>query len=125
MVDLQHIFFARIRAIDLECPQCADVFQVTHSSGPPRAYEYTTGRFRCPTCHLVLQLGVLAWPVARQTGRAWPIAPDWRVTPRIALALRRRSPGFWQSRSLERREPANRVLNEPVSDPVRNKDPEE
>ena len=76
--------FARIRLLDLECPNCAQVF---HSTGNRGAFNRRTGIFKCPDCQFTFSIGVLIYPATR--GPVPQHAPaDWVPTPRQALALR-------------------------------------
>lgn len=102
-------FFARIRSLDIECPQCATVYQCR---GDSRIYNRRNGLFRCrnTACGLTLYLGVLAYPATRSP-RQEVTPPDWTPNPRQAAELRSFS-GFWAK---ERRPPQldrNVVLRE-------------
>lgn len=78
--------FARIRAFDLECPNCADVFVIDKTT-PAAIFTRRHGRFTCPRCRMVYAVGVILYPVTRSAGPQIP-PPDWTPTPRQALALR-------------------------------------
>lgn len=78
--------FARIRAFDVECPNCADVFVIDKGT-PATVFTRRHGRFTCPRCRMVYAVGVILYPVTRAAGPQQP-PPDWTPTPRQALALR-------------------------------------
>lgn len=101
--------FGRVFELDLGCPQCGEVF---HLNSPyrtvhqkpgrhtyeravdqgrrrrfsPGPYNYRTGRFKCPSCELVLAVGLYLYPVDDRHGE--DVAADWAPTYREAIALR-------------------------------------
>lgn len=76
-------FFARIRKLDMECPRCAEIYHLGTKSGP---YNHRLGQFSCPSCGLVLTLGVIAYPATSAPSKQAP--PDWKPSYRQALAIR-------------------------------------
>lgn len=79
-------FFARIRALDLECPACGTV--AVCQGGPRSPYNRRTALFTCPSCHTIFALGVLAYRIPPGPRPTLP-PPDWTPTPRQAAALRK------------------------------------
>lgn len=105
-------FFARIKSADLECPKCGNIYLIGATGKAKRGYyDSKTSRFRCPHCGLVLVLGVIGW--LPQRGRPLQGPPRDQVpTPRQALAMRRKMAGHWSEERLERKAPANRIVEE-------------
>lgn len=80
-------FFARIRVMDIECPRCGEVW---YCNGKGGCYDARTATFRCESCSLTLQVGVVVFP-AKPGHKKPPI--DWRPTVEQALALRNQAVG--------------------------------
>lgn len=87
-------FFARLRAAALECPGgCGRLYDLraTRAAGDGRPnltrryWDPLSGRFECPGCGAVAQLGVIAYRLP--TGRG-AIPEDWRPNLQQALWLR-------------------------------------
>lgn len=91
-------FFARIRSMDMECPRCGEVYYC-HARGG--AYRPRLGRFYCPSCGLILAVGVVVYPVTTAAYHGTP--PDWKPSYRQALALRNQMSGFLKTSNPEDR----------------------
>lgn len=102
-------FFGRLRAFDLECPACGEVYRINAGinssragSGSRRAdrrvWNPRISRFQCATgCGRIFVLGIIAW--SPQQGQ--PVVPvDHVPTPRQALALRQQAGGRWSPQKL-------------------------
>lgn len=93
-------YFARLRAAVLECPGgCGRLYDLRATRGTPedgqaltrRYWDPLSGRFECPGCGKVFQLGVVAWALPRGPGQAIPA--DWRPTLQQARWLRDKTRG--------------------------------
>lgn len=81
--------FARIHALDFECPKCGDIVSIPNSRAKVPGWNSRAGLYRCPRCHLAMQLGVLIYPVSAGGMIPHnPIPQDWTPTPRQGTALR-------------------------------------
>lgn len=100
-------FFARIRQLDLECPRCAEV---VFCGGKGGAYNRRLGQFTCPSCGLVLTLGVIAYPATSARHKQAP--PDWQPNYRQSLALRAQMPAVVAQQAKGWTDPHNVVIRE-------------
>lgn len=70
-------FFARLRAFELACPQCGDIYSSERRHTYYRKivkrrhlqFDPVTQVWKCPSCDLKLTLGIIAW---RGHGRQLP-----------------------------------------------------
>lgn len=99
--------FARIRSLDIECPQCSEVSYCGGKNGP---YNARLGQFTCPSCHLVLTLGVLMYPATSARYKQAP--PDWKPNYRQALAIRNQMQGIILEQAKGWTDPHNVVMRE-------------
>lgn len=79
-------FFARIRALDIACPRCGEIYTVGEGrKGKDYVYDKVKGIFRCrASCGLVLAIGVLAWPMRPgRTGIPEDTIPNFREALRL------------------------------------------
>lgn len=83
--------FARIRAIDFECPRCGRL-AVIRSFGRLRnntpGWDSRSGTYRCPGCAIVVMLGTLLYPVSPGSKTKRTIPDDWIPNPRQAAEIR-------------------------------------
>lgn len=99
-------FFARIHAVDLECPRCGKVMLLRppkrgrlrrYQPTPGHTWEPHTQRLHCHDgtgCGKVYRLGVLAWDPPRGVGAHSP-AEDTVPHPRELAQLREEGAGWW------------------------------
>lgn len=93
-------FFARLKAAVLECPaSCGRLYDLratkgTGQEGPSLSRRYwdpLSGRFECPGCGEVSQLGIVAYRLPRS--RTATIPEDWRPTVPQAVWMRDQARG--------------------------------
>lgn len=89
-------FFARVRAFDLECPNCSRVDQIRPSTrgepGKAAAFHPGLSRWTCPGCQRTYVIGLVAWSARK----AAPIPPVDQVPgPRELAQLREEGWGWW------------------------------
>jgi len=103
-------FFGRIRAFDLACPRCDQVYQVGQGSRTKRAWDKQTGRFRCVCgCGLRMNLGILGWNVS--LGPGFTPADAIPLNPYQALQLRELTRAVFVGKKLPYRGDQNRVID--------------
>lgn len=131
-------FFARVLAVDLECPACGAILSLRSwrlSEGPnpsPRrlqkdaAWNPLTGRLQCTKCQAIFASGFLVYPVANERGGTTGdhIPEDHRPTELQRKALqalgrtRRRSEGWALGDRKRRGESTNIAITEPCTCPA-------
>lgn len=95
-------FFARLRSAVLECPGgCGRLYDLRatkqassgQDAGPlsRRYWDPLSGRFECPGCGQVCQLGIVAYSLP--AGRTTLIPADWRPTIPQAVWMRDQARG--------------------------------
>lgn len=100
-------FFARLSKLDMECPQCGEVYHLGNKGGP---FNKRISEFTCPSCGLVLAIGVIAYPVTRAGQKQTPA--DCKPNYRQALALRSLYPGLLCNQQKGWTDPHNVVMRE-------------
>lgn len=93
--------FARVHALDFECPRCATLHSIKAGKRYP-GWNPRAGLFRCPSCRLALQIGVLLYPTAQGAPGHHTTASDWIPTPRQSAALRQLQTGIHLAESARR-----------------------
>lgn len=105
-------FWARIQALDLECPRCGKVFRLRTARasrlrpvrlGVRHVWHPATQTFTCAGrdgCLKQFRLGVLAWEPPRGK-RAGAVAEDLIPSPRELAQLRAEGEGWWMPAGLQ------------------------
>ena len=88
-------FFARIKAFDISCPACGEVYTIGRGSRSRKCWRPRESRFQCRKCGLTFVLGILAWPVSSGVKPS-----DHQPNRRESLALRQLGGGFWMNRKI-------------------------
>lgn len=110
-------FFARLEGAMLECPRCGtlDYFSQRGAAGKSAedlrikrlarykrlskpSWNPSTGRWKCPSCHLTCILGILAWPTTTAPHQTRP--RDQVPNQRQLLQLRNEGGGRWMREAL-------------------------
>jgi hypothetical protein len=114
--------FGRVYELDLECPQCSEVYHLNspgrnimqHPSRHPRwspgPYNYRTGKFRCPSCESVFAVGLYLYPVDDRHGE--DVAEDWTPTYRQGLALRNQTVSYLAPMAVRWKAARNTVIRD-------------
>ncbi len=106
--------FGRIRAFDLACPRCDQVYQVGQGSRTMSAWNKRTSRFNCACgCGLRMNLGILAWNVT--LGPGFTPADAIPFTDEQATELRDLTRGVFAGTRLPYRGDQNRVIDKVCS----------
>jgi hypothetical protein len=111
-------FFGRIRAFDLACPRCDQVYQVGQGSRTMCAWDKRTSRFRCVCgCGLRMNLGILGWNVS--LGPGFTPADASPLNADQAAQLRDLTRGIFLGEKLPYKGDQNRVIGETACSCVR------
>lgn len=106
--------FGRIRAFDLACPRCDQVYQVGQGTRTMSAWDRRTNRFRCVCgCGLRMNLGILGWNVS--LGPGFTPADASPLNAYQAKELRDLTRGVFAGTRLPYKGDQNRVIDQVCS----------
>lgn len=95
-------FWARVRAFDLECPNCGTVTLVGQGRKCPKAWNQILSQLVCPGCERTWVVGLTLWSVKPGIGAPVQPARDHVPGERVKAQLRQLIPTFWPTKRVSK-----------------------